>query len=327
VGRRTAILSHRSSLAHNRGAAHPECAERIGAAMAALEKEFKGNDDVVWVDDAPKVSDEDVLKVHSVDMLSKLIRACALAGDDAESSVALDADTSVTSQSLEAARRAAGAVIECVKLVSDTSSGVKNGFCVVRPPGHHATPTQSMGFCLLNSIGIGARFARDQLGLERVAIVDFDVHHGNGTQDIFYDDPQTLFISTHQSPLYPGTGRISDFGIANNICNLPSPSMSSKEFRAIFQDIVVERVRQFKPNIIMVSAGFDAHMDDPLASFELSEKDFQFATGRLAQLSEELTCCNGRLVTVLEGGYNLDALARSCVAHVHGLIAPSLSNL
>jgi acetoin utilization deacetylase AcuC-like enzyme len=201
---------------------------------------------------------------------------------------------------------------------------VRNGFCAVRPPGHHAERSRAMGFCLINNIAVGALHARATHGLERIAVVDFDVHHGNGTQDIFWNDANFFYASTHQFPLYPGTGSRSERGVAGNIVNAPlAPGAGSDEFCTAFEDIVLPALERFSPQFVFISAGFDAHAADPLASLNLREEDFAWATERLCDIAARH--CAGRVVSALEGGYDLHALASSTAAHVRVLLQESVT--
>jgi acetoin utilization deacetylase AcuC-like enzyme len=230
---------------------------------------------------------------------------------------AIDADTVLSPGSGEAALRAAGAVCAAVDAVM--AGEATNAFCAVRPPGHHAEPERAMGFCLFNSVAIGARRAREAHGLERVAVVDFDVHHGNGTQAAFEHDPRVFYGSTHQWPLYPGTGSARERGVGN-IVNAPLRPMSgSAEFRRAFNEFILPALEDFRPDFLLVSAGFDAHRRDPLAQLLLDEGDYGWVTERLLDLAARH--CQGRLVSTLEGGYDLDALAASAAAHVAALLA------
>jgi len=214
--------------------------------------------------------------------------------------------------------RAAGALILGVDMVMGGEA--KNAFCAVRPPGHHATPTRAMGFCLFNNVAVGALHARAVHGLKRIAVVDFDVHHGNGTQDMFTRDANLFYGSTHQSPLYPGTGRPDETGIAHNIVNVPlPPGAGGSEFRRAFELVILPALARFEPELVIISAGFDAHRDDPLAQLRLDESDFAWATEALCALAAR--SCQGRVVSALEGGYDLDATARSAAAHVRALMA------
>jgi acetoin utilization deacetylase AcuC-like enzyme len=233
-----------------------------------------------------------------------------------EMSVRVDADTVLSAGSWEAAVRAVGAGLLAVDEVM--GGRASNAFCQVRPPGHHAEAARAMGFCFFNSIAIAGLYARKAHGAERIAVVDFDVHHGNGTQDIFWSDKDLFFGSTHQMPLYPGTGALSETGVGN-IWNAPlRPGDDGEMFREAFESRILPALRNFGPDIILVSAGFDAHRDDPLANLELVEADFAWATQRLVEAAERHA--SGRLVSLLEGGYNLTALARSVAVHVKTLM-------
>jgi acetoin utilization deacetylase AcuC-like enzyme len=231
--------------------------------------------------------------------------------------VAVDADTILSPGSGEAALRAAGAVVTAVDDVA--KERVANAFCAIRPPGHHAEASTAMGFCLFNNVAIGAYHARDVHGFERVAVMDFDVHHGNGTQAIFEHDPKLFYASTHQMPLYPGTGSIQETGVGN-ICNAPLPPYAgSDEFRAAMSDRVLPAMDAFRPDLVIISAGFDAHKADPLANLQLVEADYAWATDELVGIAKRH--CGGRVVSALEGGYDLHALAASAAAHVKQLVA------
>jgi acetoin utilization deacetylase AcuC-like enzyme len=230
--------------------------------------------------------------------------------------VRLDADTVMSPASAEAALRAAGAV--CAAVDAAISNMRPRAFCAVRPPGHHATPSTAMGFCLFNSIAVGAAHAIARHGLARVAIIEFDVHHGNGTQDIFWSDPRVLYASTHQSPLYPGTGARLERGVGN-IVNAPlPPGAGSAEFRAAMETIVLPALDAFAPELVLVSAGFDAHKLDPLANLNLETADYAWVTAQLVDLAERHA--KGRLVSTLEGGYSLTALRDGVAAHVGALL-------
>jgi acetoin utilization deacetylase AcuC-like enzyme len=229
----------------------------------------------------------------------------------------LDADTFISAGSAEAALRAAGGVIAAIDGVM--CSDFQNAFCAVRPPGHHAERNRAMGFCLFNNVAVGALHARQAHGLKRIAVIDFDVHHGNGTQDIFLDDPNTFYASTHQMPLYPGTGSESEHGVANNVLNCPLPPGSgSTEFRAICRVSVLPALERFAPEFIFISAGFDAHRADPLANLNLEVDDFAWVSQEICAIAQRT--CAGRVVSALEGGYDLAALAASAAAHVQALI-------
>lgn len=228
----------------------------------------------------------------------------------------VDADTSASPKSWEVVLHVCGAAMDAVDAVFDAS--VDNVFVSMRPPGHHAERTTSMGFCLVNNIAIAARYAQEKHGVERVAIVDFDVHHGNGTQDIFYEDPSVLFASTHQMPLYPGSGATRETGVGN-IFNAPlSEGDDGSKFKETFRERILPAVENFAPDFLLISAGFDAHYRDPLAGVNLVGEDFDWATGKLMELAEKH--CENRLVSLLEGGYDLQGLAESASAHVHRMM-------
>jgi acetoin utilization deacetylase AcuC-like enzyme len=232
-----------------------------------------------------------------------------------EGHVGLDWDTFVNSGSINAALRASGAMCFAVDQVLDGLA--PNAFCVVRPPGHHAEAEQAMGFCLLNNVAIGAMHALQRSSVEKIAIVDFDVHHGNGTQAIFEQNPDVMFVSSHQQPLYPGTGNIDETGCGNTL-NIPlSPGDGSAEFRRAWHTLGLPAVHSFAPDLILVSAGFDAHERDPLAQLEVQDEDYHWITREICELATD--CCDGRVVSILEGGYDLEALASASRAHVRAL--------
>jgi acetoin utilization deacetylase AcuC-like enzyme len=231
--------------------------------------------------------------------------------------VQLDADTSMSPGSYEAALRAVGGGVLAVDEVM--TGKVQNAFVAVRPPGHHAETARPMGFCLFNSAAIVARHAQKAHGAERAAVVDFDVHHGNGSQDIFWDDASVMYCSTHEMPLYPGTGAISERGARNTIVNAPlRAGDGGDQFREAFETVILPRLRAFKPDVLILSAGFDAHTRDPLANLNLVEADYSWVTKKLMEVADE--CANGRIVSMLEGGYDLQGLSRSVAAHVTALM-------
>ena len=301
----TALVTHRDCVKHEISAGHPECPQRIDAINDQLMKQDIF--DHLRHLDAPLASREALMLAHPeayVDMIH--------AKAPASGSVQLDADTAMNPYSLNASLRAAGAGILATDRVCNGE--ISNAFCLTRPPGHHAERAQAMGFCFFGNIAIAARHAVKSHGLERVAIVDFDVHHGNGTQDLVEDDARILFCSTHQSPLYPGTGAAHETGVGN-VLNCPLPNgAGSKLFRDVMTNTVLPRVDAFAPEILIISAGFDAHKDDPLAGLNLVEDDFAWVTRRLCDLAA--THCQGRVVSALEGGYDLPALGASARAHV-----------
>ncbi len=305
----TAFFTHRDCILHDPGFGHPECPDRLKAVLRRFEDEAFA---LLDRRDAPEAAIEQILRVHPQAHVEAVL--AAIPGDG---HARLDADTVVSPGSREAALRAAGGVCAAVDAVM--TGEVRNAFCAVRPPGHHAETAKAMGFCLFNNIAVGAAHARAVHGVRRVAVVDFDVHHGNGTQDIFWNDADLFYVSTHQSPLYPGTGMVEERGTADNILNVPLPAnAASPEFRHAMTRTVLPALSDFGPGLLMISAGFDAHLRDPLAGLQLTEADFAWATVKLAKLASE--CCEGRIVSVLEGGYDLEALAESCAAHVKELM-------
>jgi len=303
----TALLTHPDCLLHLTPEGHPERVARLDAVLAALEGR-----DLLRVA-APFVAEDDLLRVHPRGYLDGLRRAVPQAG-----SRALDPDTWMSPGTLAAAMRGAGAMVRAVDLVMAGSAC--NAFCAVRPPGHHAEAETAMGFCLLGNVAVGAHHALDHHGLGRVAIVDFDVHHGNGTQALVQDDPRILFISTHQMPLYPGSGDPADDGPHGTVLNIAlREGTDGAAYRRMFSRDVLPRVRAFAPEFLFISAGFDAHARDPLAGLRLEADDFGWITRELCALAGEV--CRGRVVSVLEGGYDLQGLAASVLAHVSALEA------
>lgn len=305
AGMTTAIYTHPACLAHDTGPGHPEQPGRLRALLQALKApEFAT---LHWRE-APPATAEQILRVHTLPYYQRLRDMGA---------GALDADTIMSEDSFAAALHAAGAVCAAVDAVIEGTAS--NAFCAVRPPGHHAEPGQGMGFCLFNNVAIGARHAQ-QRGLARVAVVDFDVHHGNGTQVEAWHDASFLAISSHQWPLFPGSGAADERGAYNNILNLPlAAGAGSAAFREVWQAQGLPRLEAFAPEIILIAAGFDAHGDDPLGGLGLGEADFSWITSQLVVIAEKI--CGGRIVSTLEGGYNLRALASSGAAHVTALQA------
>jgi acetoin utilization deacetylase AcuC-like enzyme len=304
-----ALISHPACFAHNTGPGHPERPERLKVVLDALdERAFPSLDRR----DAPRADKEVLLAVHDAAHVSAVL-ALDL-GEDQLS--ALDADTIVSAGSREAALRAAGGAILGVDLVMQGK--IEAAFVAVRPPGHHATPDRAMGFCLFNNVAIAAQHARRAYGLERVAVVDFDVHHGNGTQDMLWAESGTLFLSSHQSPCYPGTGERHERGAHGNIVNAPLPPGSGSDaFRRAWREMLLPALDEFAPQLLLVSAGFDAHRADPLAQLSLDEADFAWITREL--VATMARHAPGRIVSLLEGGYDLTALAASAAAHVQAL--------
>lgn len=305
-----AYISHRDCLLHDTADGHPECARRI----TVIEDRFiaTGLSDILRHFDAPSATESQLLRVHTRGHLAALESLAPETGY-----VRVDPDTIICADSLTAARRAAGAVIAGVDLV--ISGEMEAAFCGVRPPGHHAESNRAMGFCLYNNIAVGAAHALAAHGLHRVAIIDFDVHHGNGTQNLVEGDARIFFASTHQMPLYPGTGFPAERGAHGNVLNVPlEPESGSAAMRAAYDRVVFQAVEAFQPELILVSAGFDAHRDDLLANLNWRTEDFAWVTGRICDLAEAL--CGGRVVSTLEGGYDLTALGQSVAAHVKVLM-------
>ena len=301
------VYTHPACLAHDPGTGHPESPARLRAVLETLDDPRFA---AIERSEAPRATREQLGRVHGAAMIDRIFASAPCEGH-----AQLDPDTAMSPDSLQAALRAAGAVCAAVDALID-GAGTR-AFCAVRPPGHHATRDTAMGFCLFNSIAIGAAQALAR-GIERVAIVDFDVHHGNGTQDIFWNDPHVLYASTHQSPLYPGTGARSETG-AGNIVNAPlPPGAGSAQFSSAMSGIILPRLAEFRPQLLMISAGFDAHRLDPLASLNFDNDDYAWVTRELADVAN--AHAQGRIVSSLEGGYSLAALRESTAAHVAALM-------
>ena len=301
-----AIYTHAACLAHDTGPDHAERPARLLAVTEALREAFP--DTIDWRE-APSASRGDLLRVHAPGLLHAVLETKPL------QRVMLDADTALSPGSAEAALRAAGAAVAAVDAVL-TGSAMR-AFCAVRPPGHHATTDTAMGFCLFNNIAVAAAHALAMHGLERVAIADFDVHHGNGTQAIFEHDPRVLFASSHQSPLYPGGGLANERGVGN-ILNAPLPPYAGGEaFRAAWTDTLLPALDGFCPQLLLVSAGFDAHRRDPLGGMHVSEQAYGEITRRIVECAERH--CRGRVLSLLEGGYDMEGIASSVAEHVRAL--------
>src|SRR5215469_6907949 len=305
----TLLYTHRACLDHDPGRHHPESPARLRAVLAALDDpEFAG----LKRREAPEADREDLLRVHSPRHVESILGAVPKTGH-----VGIDADTVLSPASGEAALRAAGAVVAAVDAV--VAGEGDNAFCAVRPPGHHAEPERAMGFCLFNNIAVGALRARAVHELHRVAVIDFDVHHGNGTQAAFEAEDGLFYASTHQSPLYPGTGSASETGVGN-IVNVPLRPMSgSSQFRAAMTQRILPALDAFRPELVLISAGFDAHRSDPLAQLMLDEEDYTWVTEKLIEIADRHA--GGRLVSALEGGYDLPALGASVAAHLRVLMS------
>ena len=303
------FYTHPACLAHDTGPGHPERPERVVAVLEALREAFGAASD--W-HEAPRATREQLLRAHAP-ALVELVLDTTPAGR-----LPLDPDTMLSPGSAEAALRAAGAAVAAVDAVLGEGGGTR-AFCAVRPPGHHATRDTAMGFCLFNSVAVAALHALDAHGLQRVAIADFDVHHGNGTQAIFAGEPRVLFASSHQWPLYPDSGQARERGVGN-VFNAPLPPAAGGDaVRAAWRDILLPALDAFAPQLLLVSAGFDAHARDPLAQLQLGGEDYGWLTRELVALADRHA--GGRVVSLLEGGYDLEALRESSVAHVGALLA------
>ncbi|WP_114965786.1 histone deacetylase family protein [Alkalilacustris brevis] len=305
----TLLITSPESRRHQTPPGHPECVARIEAVEAALDApEFAA----LARETAPLAPEAEILRCHPASYIAALHEATPESGI-----VALDADTHMSPASFDAALAAAGAAVRAVDAVIEGRA--RNAFCATRPPGHHAEAARPMGFCLFGNAAIAAKHALDHHGLVRVAVVDFDVHHGNGTQALLWDEPRVRFASSHQMPLWPGSGHADERGAHDNIRNLPlQPGTGGTGFRELWEADALPWLDAFAPELVIVSAGFDAHHADPLAQLELDEQDFAWITRRLSDLA--VRHAKGRLVSVLEGGYDVDALAQSVAAHVRVLM-------
>ncbi len=305
----TALYSHPACLEHDPGEGHPEHPGRLKAVLAAAgAEEFAG----LERREAPEADPALIERAHPAAYVAAVFEAIPASGH-----AGLDPDTIVSPGSREAALRAVGGVCAAVDAVA--GGEIANAFCAVRPPGHHAEPERAMGFCLFNNIAIGALHARAEHGLGRIAVIDFDVHHGNGTQAMFEHDADLFYASTHQWPLYPGTGAESETGVGNIVNKPLPPGAGSAEFRSAMRDHIVPALDAFAPDLVMISAGFDAHANDPLAGLNFTDDDYAWVTRELLAVADRHA--GGRLVSVLEGGYDLAALASSTTAHLRELMA------
>ncbi len=298
------LLTHPDCARHDPGAGHPENALRLAAVLEALDERFP----LLAREQAPLANPTQLERIHQAEYVRRVFEASPAHGARHQ----LDPDTAMNHASLNAARAACGAVIRGIDAVLARQH--RAAFCAVRPPGHHAEHAQAMGFCLFNGVAVGAAHALDAHGLKRVAIVDFDVHHGNGSQHSFASEPRVLYASSHQMPLYPGTGERSEIGV-NNIINVPlPPNAGSKQLRQTYQTQILPALQDFDPQLLLVSAGFDAHRLDPLANLNWDTEDFGWLGEQLLDVAEQ--CCSGRLVATLEGGYSPTALRQSVPAFV-----------
>lgn len=307
----TIVYTHEACLEHRPGTHHPESPERLRAVLQALR--IPAFAALEWRE-APLGTRKQVELIHDpafVDEVADLLPSKGYATLDG-------GDTVMSPGSWEAVMRCVGAA--CAGVDAVMQGQARNVFCATRPCGHHAEPDRAMGFCIFNQAAIAAVHALDTYGLKRVAVIDFDVHHGNGTQTAFFNRPELFYASSHQSPFYPGTGAASERGVSNNIVNVPLPrGCDSALFREKTADVILPALRKFDPQLIIISAGFDAHASDPLAELNLTDDDYRWVTQALMDIAAE--CCEGRIVSVLEGGYSLEALASSSAVHVHTLMA------
>jgi acetoin utilization deacetylase AcuC-like enzyme len=310
---KTGFVYHESYTRHDTGKTHPERPERLKAIIKRLEeRDLLSKLTLIEPSTAPL---EWIAAVHAPEYIEEVRQSCKVGGGYLHSP-----DTTISPHSYEVARLAVGGVLKAIDAVM--AGEVKNAFCAVRPPGHHALKDRAMGFCLFNNVAIGARYIQKRYGLSKVLIVDWDVHHGNGTQTAFYDDPTVLYFSVHQYPFYPGTGseeeRGTGKGFGYNI-NAPLPvGCGDEEYRKVFEEILKPKAIEFDPDFVLISAGFDAHKDDPLGGMKVTSKGFAKLTEIVREIAER--CCEGRVVSVLEGGYNLDGLAESVEAHISALM-------
>jgi len=305
----TLLITHPACLNHLTPPGHPERPDRLRAIERVFESERFQN---LVRADAPAAEFDAIALCHPMDYVTALRDASPSSG-----LVQIDADTSMSPGSFEAALRAAGGGIYAVDEVM--AGRISNAFVATRPPGHHTETARPMGFCLFNNAAIAARHAQKRYGIDHVAVVDFDVHHGNGSQDIFWSDKTVMYCSTHQMPLYPGTGARSERGEHDTVVNAPlSPGDGGAKFREAFESVILPRLRDFRPELIVISAGFDAHQRDPLANLNLVEADFLWATQKIMEVAQ--ASANGRVVSMLEGGYDLEGLSSSAAAHVSALM-------
>jgi acetoin utilization deacetylase AcuC-like enzyme len=293
---------------HNTGEGHPEKIDRVTAVIDNFRK--LDNKNLIWK--KPTNFDQDLLiKTHSLDYINQVQKSFPQNGFNF-----LDGDTVVSPGSKDATKDAVGSILTAIEGVQNKD--FKNAFCAVRPPGHHAEKEKAMGFCIYNNVAVGANYLIEKYKYNKIAIIDFDVHHGNGTQDIFYDNEKVLYISTHQYPYYPGSGSEKEKGKYNNIFNIPlEAGTTAVEYLNAYEQ-VLNKLKEFKPEFLLFSAGFDAHIDDPLAQLRLDSEDFYTLTKRTLEISKPF--CNGNVVSILEGGYDLKALQESTQRHVDALI-------
>ena len=305
---KTGLITSDTYKNHNTGNGHPEKIDRVTAIIDNFKK--VDNKNLIWK--KPNKFDEFFLnKTHSIEYINHVKQSFPKKG-----LVFLDGDTIVSPGSKDATKDAVGSIITAIDGVQNKE--FKNAFCAVRPPGHHAEKDKAMGFCIYNNVAVGANYLIEKYKYKKIAIIDFDVHHGNGTQDIFYDNEKVLYVSTHQYPYYPGSGSHKENGKFNNVLNIPLEAGTTSEVYLNAYENVLTKIKQFKPEFLLFSAGFDAHIDDPLAQMRLSSEDFYKITKRTLEYSKSF--CNGRVVSILEGGYDLKALQNSTQRHVDALL-------
>jgi len=305
---KTGLITSDTYQNHNTGDGHPEKIDRVTAIIDNFKK--LDNKNLIWK--KPSKFDRVLLEItHNSDYINFVEKSFPKKGLSF-----LDGDTIVSPGSKDATLDAVGSIISAIDGVQNKD--FKNAFCAVRPPGHHAEKNKAMGFCIYNNVAVGANYLINKYKLNKVAIIDFDVHHGNGTQDIFYDNEKVVYISTHQYPYYPGSGTEKEKGKYNNIFNIPLPAGTTSEEYLNAYELVLKKIKEFRPEFILLSAGFDAHKDDPLAQLQLESKDFYNITKRTLELSKQY--CDGKVVSILEGGYDLLALQESTEMHVKALL-------
>ena len=305
---KTGLITSDTYQNHNTGDGHPEKIDRVTAVIDNFKK--LDNKNLIWKK-PNKFENSFLIKTHTSNYIDQVDKSFPKKGYNF-----LDGDTVVSPGSKDASKDAVGSIITAIDGVQKNE--FKNAFCAVRPPGHHAEKEKAMGFCIYNNVAVGANYLIEKYKYNKIAIIDFDVHHGNGTQNIFYDNEKVLFISTHQYPYYPGSGSEKEKGNFNNVLNIPLEAGTSAEKYLNAYENVLNKVREFKPEFLLFSAGFDAHIDDPLAQLQLSSEDFYKITKRTLEISKPF--CNGNVVSILEGGYDLKALQESSQRHVDALI-------
>ena len=305
---KTGLITSNTYQNHNTGDGHPEKIDRVTAIIDNFRK--LNNKNLIWKKPS-KFKRELLENTHNKDYISFVEKSFPEKGLSF-----LDGDTIISPGSKEATADAVGSIITAIDGVQNKE--FHNAFCAVRPPGHHAERNKAMGFCIYNNVSVGAQYLLEKYKFNKVVIIDFDVHHGNGTQDIFYDNEKVLYISTHQYPYYPGTGSEKEKGKYNNVYNIPLPAGTTSEEYLNAYEFVLKKIKEFKPEFILLSAGFDAHKDDPLAQFQLTSHDFYSLTKRTLELSK--LYCDGKVVSILEGGYDLNALQESTEMHVNALL-------